>query len=222
MFHSLRQHLAPMVGCIFEIMRSSALTDGTITEGHEPAITNMLEHVYQDNFREGVNDFGPKITPGPSRRRHPVRSPHGGGGVPAAPEPDATLLANLSAHGSSVNGIVVSTDHVFFISCSDDRTVKVWDTARLERNVTSKPRHTYSQHHARVTCVCMVEASHCFVSAADDGSIHVVRVHVSNSGSLPKYGKLQIIREHHMEQTGEFVTAMQHFNTGMFYERQQV
>ncbi len=177
----------------------------------------MLEHVYQDNFREGANDFGPKITPGPSRRRYPVRSSYrGGGGVAATRKLEATLIANLSAHGGSVNGIVVSMDHVFFISCSDDRTVRVWDTARLERNVTSKPRHTYAQHHARVTCVCMVEASHCFVSAADDGSIHVVRVHVSDSGSLPKYGKLQIIREHHLEQAGEFVTAMQHFNTGTF------
>ena len=60
----------------------------------------------------------------------------------------------------------------------------------------------------------MVEASHCFVSAAEDGSVHVVRVHVSVSGSLPKYGKLQIVREHRLDHPGEFVTSMQHYNTG--------
>ncbi|KAF8336386.1 uncharacterized protein EI90DRAFT_3144677 [Cantharellus anzutake] len=183
-------------------------------EGHEPAITNMLEHVYQDNFREGANDFGPKVASGPIRRRQPIRSSYQSrDGTGAHRKPDVTLIANLSAHNNAVNGIAVSPDHLFFVSCSDDRTVKIWDTSRLERNVTSKPRHTYTQYHARMTCVCMVEASHCFVSAADDGSIHVVRVHVSSSGSLPRYGKLQIVREHRLEQSGEFVTAMQHFNT---------
>ncbi|KAJ7756948.1 hypothetical protein B0H16DRAFT_1721421 [Mycena metata] len=82
---------------------------------------------------------------------------------------------------------------MFFISASDDKTVKVWDTARLERNVTSKPRHTYGQHHARVKCVCMLESVHCFASAADDGSLHVVRVHITQGGALPKYNKLQVI-----------------------------
>ncbi|KAF9516566.1 hypothetical protein BS47DRAFT_1371689 [Hydnum rufescens UP504] len=183
-------------------------------DGQEPAITNVLEHVYHDNFREGFHDFGPRILHGPIRRRQPIRA-----GLPPRDvsaigrRSEATLIANLTAHGSCVNDIAVSPDQVFFVSCSDDRSAKVWDTARLERNVTSKPRHVYNQHHARVTCICMVEASHCFVSAAEDGSVHVVRVHVSVSGSLPKYGKLQIVREHRLDHPGEFITSMQHYNT---------
>ena len=103
---------------------------------------------------------------------------------------------------------------MFFVTSSDDKTVKVWDTARLERNVTSKPRHTYSQHHAKVKCVCILEGVHCFASAADDGSLHVVRVHTTQSGALPKYNKLQVIREHRMDNVGEYITCMTHFNTG--------
>ncbi|KAF8752206.1 Protein kinase domain [Rhizoctonia solani] len=72
---------------------------------------------------------------------------------------DALLISHMNAHDSRVNGIAVSPDHVFFISCSEDRTVKVWDTARLERNVTTKPRHVYTQHHAPVTCVCIIEGT---------------------------------------------------------------
>jgi hypothetical protein len=106
---------------------------------------------------------------------------------------------------------------MFFVSASDDKTVKVWDAARLERNVTSKPRHSYSQHHAKVKCVCMLEGVHCFASAAEDGSIHVVRVNVSQTGTLPKYGKLQAVREYRLEHVGEYVTCMIHFNSGMFH-----
>ncbi len=127
---------------------------------------------------------------------------------------EANLIANLSSHSEAVTSLAVSPDHLFFVSSSDDKTVKVWDTARLERNVTSKPRHTYGQHHARVKCVCILEGVHCFASAADDGGLHVVRVHVTQSGALPKYNKLQVIREHRVENVGEYITCMTHYNTG--------
>jgi WD40 repeat protein len=110
--------------------------------------------------------------------------------------------------------LAVSPDHAFFVSCSDDMSIKVWDTARLERSVTSKPRHTYSQHHARVKSVCMLEGVHCFASAAEDGSLHVIRVHVNQSGSLPKYTKLQTIREYRVDSPGEYITCMVHYNSG--------
>lgn len=127
---------------------------------------------------------------------------------------EAVLVAHFTSHTECVNGIAVSPDHMFYVTCSDDKTVKVWDTARLERNVTSKPRHTYGQHHSRVKTVCMLENSHCFVSAGEDGSVHVVRVHTSMSGNLPKYGKLQVVREHRVGEDGEYVTGMMHWNTG--------
>jgi phosphoinositide-3-kinase, regulatory subunit 4 len=160
-----------------------------------------------------MHDFGPKIHEGPVRRRNTPRqssfSFHG-----TSRYPEATLIANLPSHSGPVNGIVVAPDHTFFVTCSDDKTVKVWDTARLERNVTSKPRQTYSQHHARVTALCMLDGFHCFASAGDDGSLHIVRVHVSLTGSLPKYSKLQVIREHRVDQAGEYITCLSHYNIG--------
>lgn len=127
---------------------------------------------------------------------------------------EASLIAHFNSHSETITGIAVSPDHMFFVSSSDDKTVKVWDTARLERNVTSKPRHTYNQHHARVKCVCMLEGLHCFASAADDGSLHIVRVHVSQGGTLPKYSKLQVVREHRVDTPGEYITSMVHYSTG--------
>lgn len=171
----------------------------------------LLEHMNFDTGRE-VQDFGPKVKEGPARRRNNVRTTlHR---ESAGRKADVTLIANLTAHSAAVSGLAVSPDHVFFVSCSDDNTLKIWDTARLERNVTSKPRHVYTQHHAKITAVCMLEASHCFASAADDGSLHVVRVHVSQSGALPKYSKISTIREHRVDHAGEYITSLAHFNTG--------
>ncbi|KAJ7057004.1 hypothetical protein C8F01DRAFT_1153032 [Mycena amicta] len=164
-------------------------------DGQEAGISNLLENLYLDNNRELQNDFGPKVHEGPVRRR--------------AKQTEATLVAHLTSHSDAITGLAVSPDHMFFVSASDDKTVKVWDTVRLERNVTTKPRHTYGQHHAKVKCVCMLEA------AADDGSLHVVRVHVTQTGSLPKYNKLQVIRGHQVEHfaEGEYITCMTHYNT---------
>ncbi|CAE6470635.1 unnamed protein product [Rhizoctonia solani] len=174
-------------------------------------VSNLLEQMQMDTIREGIQDFGPKVSSVPIRRRNVPR------GTLASRESgsrrsDALLISHMNAHDGRVNGIAVSPDHVFFVSCSEDRTVKVWDTARLERNVTTKPRHVYTQHHAAVTCVCIIEGTHCFASAGEDGSLHVVRVHVSASSSLPKYGKLQSVREHRCDQLGEYVTWMTYFN----------
>ncbi|RPD52474.1 ARM repeat-containing protein [Lentinus tigrinus ALCF2SS1-7] len=181
-------------------------------DGQEPGISNLLEHLYLDNNRDLQNDFGPRVHEGPVRRRNAARHsfmPRDG----SARRLEASLIAHFNSHSEAITGIAVSPDHMFFISSSDDKTVKVWDTARLERNVTSKPRHTYNQHHARVKCVCMLEGLHCFASAADDGSLHIVRVHVSQSGTLPKYSKLQVVREHRMDTPGEYITSMVHYST---------
>ncbi|KAF8635725.1 hypothetical protein AX15_000341 [Amanita polypyramis BW_CC] len=181
-------------------------------DGQEPAINNLLESLYLDNSRDLQLDFGPRVHEGPIRRRNVVRhSLLTRDGTLRRTE--TTLVANLTSHSETVTGLAVSLDHMFFVSCSDDKTVKVWDTARLERNVTSKPRHTYGQHHARVKCVCIVEGTHCFASAAEDGSLHIVRASITQSTALPKYGKLHLVREHHLEQAGEYITCMTHYNT---------
>ncbi|KAH0578433.1 hypothetical protein H2248_003581 [Termitomyces sp. 'cryptogamus'] len=181
-------------------------------DGQEPGISNLLENLYLDNSRELQQDFGPKVHEGPVRRRGAVRHSFGHRDGKLR-QTDATLIAHFSSHSEAITGIAVSPDHTFFVTTSDDKTVKVWDTARLERNVTSKPRHTYNQHHARVKSVCMLEGVHCFASAADDGSLHINRVHITQTGTLPKYGKLQLVREHRVDTVGEYITCMTHFNT---------
>jgi phosphoinositide-3-kinase, regulatory subunit 4 len=172
--------------------------------------------MYLDNNRELQSEFGPRVHEGPIRRRNAARHNYisrenGNRRI------ETNLIAHLGSHSDAITGIAVSPDHMFFVSASDDKTVKVWDTARLERNVTSKARYTYGQHHAKVKAICMIEGTHCFASAAEDGNIHVVRVHVNTSqgatAGLPKYGRVQVIREHRLETPGEYATCMIHYTT---------
>ncbi|EJU01456.1 ARM repeat-containing protein [Dacryopinax primogenitus] len=187
----------------------------TLTTGmwgnQENGVKNIIEGLYHDNFRESIPEFGPRVPNVPVRRRAAARAsfpPH----ESSSRRTDVTLVAHLTSHTGAVNGIAVAPDHVFFVTCSNDRTVQIWDTSRLANNVTSKPRHIYTGHHARVTCICMLENTHCFASAADDGSLHVVRVHVGTGGSQPKYGRAQLVREHRLEAPGDYITCMTHYN----------
>ncbi|KAH7106720.1 ARM repeat-containing protein [Auriculariales sp. MPI-PUGE-AT-0066] len=173
---------------------------------------HMLEHVYNASSADAMQDFGPRVHDGPPRRRNiqregfPPREPSGR-------RTEAMLVSHLNAHSAAINGIAVSPDHLFFVSVSDDKTVKVWDTSRLQRNVTSKPRTSYAQHQSRVTAVCVIEQTHCFASAGEDGSIHVVRVHLTQGSSVPKYSRLSRVREYHCETMGEYVMTMMHYNS---------
>ncbi|OBZ66825.1 putative serine/threonine-protein kinase VPS15 [Grifola frondosa] len=177
-----------------ERLRVPSIAPISSYDGQEPGISHLLEHLYLDNNRELLSDFGPNVHEGPVRRRNAARHSFIARDGTAR-RLEASLIAHLGSHTDAVTGLAVSPDHMFFVSASDDKTVKVWDTARLERNVTNKPRQTYGQHHARVKCVCMLEGVHCFASAADDGSLHVT------------------IREYRVEHPGEYITSMAHYTT---------
>ncbi|KAG6839756.1 hypothetical protein H0H87_012927, partial [Tephrocybe sp. NHM501043] len=100
-------------------------------DGQEPGISNLLENLYLDNNRGPQYDYGPRVHEGPVRRRGAIR--HGFGHRDGkSRQTEATLIAHLASHTDRVTGIAVSPDHMFFVTASDDKTVKVWDTARLE------------------------------------------------------------------------------------------
>ncbi|KAK2989969.1 hypothetical protein RJ640_004132 [Escallonia rubra] len=63
--------------------------------------------------------------------------------------PRGVLVAYLQEHGSAVNDIAISTDHSFFVSASEDCTVKVWDSRKLEKDISCRSRLTYSLEGSR-------------------------------------------------------------------------
>ena len=176
--------------------------------GHDPNVLKLLDTLYLENYPRDLVEFGPLV--GSISRRQPIRSATGQSS-PFPWRPDGTLIAVLGEHTSSINRILVAPNHAFFISSSDDGSVKVWDSSRLERNVSSKSRTTHKHAAgARVSSLTFVENTHCFVSTGTDGSIHVVRVDYTESNGLTRYGKPRVLR-HYSLGDGEYVVWSEHF-----------
>lgn len=58
--------------------------------------------------------------------------------------PQGVLTAHLAEHRQGVNQLAVAGNGMFFASASNDETVKVWDSRRLEKDVSFKSRLTYT------------------------------------------------------------------------------
>lgn len=167
--------------------------------GNDPTVLKLLDAVYVDNFSVDAAEFGPLIQPA---KRGPIPS-NSNQPTPGSWRPQGQLVAVMAEHTAKITRVLVSPDHTFFLTASDDGSVKVWDAARLERNVTHRSRQTYTlPPGTKVTSLCFIESTHTFVCTGSDGAVHIVKVDVSESGNATRYGKLRVLREWQIPTTG--------------------
>jgi phosphoinositide-3-kinase regulatory subunit 4 len=180
--------------------------------GNDPAILKLLDSMLLERFPSGETEFGPRIQP--PVRKQPIKykdAHQSTSGVPWRPQ--GQLVASFSEHTAAVTRILVSPDQGFFISGSDDGCVKIWDTSRLERNVTRRSRQTYRLgENVKVTSLVFVEQTYSFVVTGSDGSVHVVRVDYqqSHDGSA-KFGRPRLLREYQLPK-GDQAVWSEHYN----------
>ncbi|PWN52122.1 hypothetical protein IE53DRAFT_312700 [Violaceomyces palustris] len=184
-------------------------------DGNDPYIRAHLEAIFLKSFRDRP-EFGPRVHAGPPRRRG-ARS-----ALPSGPKssssssnrrPEGNLIAYFTEHTGPITSVAVSPDHLFFVSGSEDGTSKVWDTARLEKNVTSRSRATYSAQKGAITAVIALEGSHCIASTATDGSLHVWRVGLTHGSSIPRYSKPKLVSNFQLSTPGEYATCLIQLST---------
>ena len=113
-----------------------ASSDG-FPDGNDPSIQQLLDRVYLDNYSEPMPEFGSFVSAKISRK---MPSRIGQSRERVHKRPEGTLIAHLVEHTASITTIAVSPDHVFFATGSDDGSIRIWDTIRLEKNVTSRSR----------------------------------------------------------------------------------
>ncbi|KAI0132396.1 hypothetical protein BJ170DRAFT_613811 [Xylariales sp. AK1849] len=173
-------------------------------EGNDPNILNMLDNMFIDNYPHDIAEFGPLVSP---ITRRSTKTP----GSEDAWRPTGRLIATFSEHTGSVNRIIPSPDHLFFITGGDDGAVKIWDSSRLERNVAHRARQTHKHATgAKAVALCFIENTHCFVSCATDGSVHIVKVDVVTTSKPPKYVRLRLLREYQLP-ADEYAVWCTHF-----------
>ncbi|KAF8400928.1 hypothetical protein HHK36_014231 [Tetracentron sinense] len=150
------------------------------------SISNGSKHKFQDMGISGT------LKESSSRTAEDVPSPTGLTGVSsytrASSVPDSgwrprgVLVAHLQEHRSAVNDIAISTDHSFFVSASDDSTVKLWDTRKLEKDISFRSRLTYPLDGTRALCTAMLRGSAQVVVGACNGTIHMFSVDYISRG----------------------------------------
>ncbi|KAG9284442.1 hypothetical protein G9A89_023699 [Geosiphon pyriformis] len=179
-------------------------------DGNDRNVKSLLDHKYLQQLPEEMTEFGEKKTKQVLPRQGRVAKGTTAIRTIVNWRPEGTLVAHLTEHKATINQICVSPDHSFFASASDDGTIKIWDCARLEKNVTSRSRLTYDLG-SPVKCITFIENTHSIAAASKNGTIHIFFVDCSQGTNSVKYGKPQTIREYYLE--GEFAVSMKHYYT---------
>ncbi|CAN6291205.1 unnamed protein product [Urochloa humidicola] len=91
-------------------------------------------------------------------------------------KPRGILVAHLQEHCLSVNDISVSNDNTFFVTASDDASIKIWDTRKLEKDIAFRSRLTYSMGTSQALCTTMVRGTSQVVVGASDGTLHLFSI----------------------------------------------
>lgn len=119
-------------------------------------------------------------------------------------KPKGLLVAHLQEHRATINRIQVSHDHAFFASASNDGTVKLWESEKLEGNsVANRSKQTLkntSLPGEKVKGLVFCEASGPSLSLAtftDLGAINIFKIETGKASwnkdlrvDKPDYGNI--------------------------------
>ena len=179
--------------------------------GNEPSVMRLLDNLASEKQPQDLQDFGPPVTPISGKPHSTQKSEFQDSRKFWRPE--GVLVAAFGEHKGPINRVVVSPDHAFFVTASDDSTVKIWDSLRLERNLAHRSKQTYSHNDGtQVKCICFVENTHTFISGANDGSIRVVKIDYTLVGEASKYGRLRVMRNFQLP-GGEHAVWLDHWKS---------
>lgn len=131
-------------------------------------------------------------------------------------KPRGVLVAHLQEHRSAVNDISISNDHTFFVSASNDSTVKIWDTRKLEKDISFRSRLTYPLDGSRALCATILRGCAQVVVGASDGSLHMFSVDYISRGLgsvVERYSGIADIKKKEVGE-GAILTLTNHSTDG--------
>lgn len=120
--------------------------------------------------------------------------------------PKGNLVFHLKEHKSSINSVDVSPDHSIFLTGDDLGSLKLWDTMKLERNLSNSSILT-TELDSPITSIKFLKKYNCFGVASKDGYIRIMSIEYSSKGNNKNrsIAGLNTIRETKLKEKDEYV-----------------
>jgi phosphoinositide-3-kinase regulatory subunit 4 len=166
-------------------LNEDAEDDALIVNAVESSVVDTLSAAVR-RFDIGTNRFmsnGPPEAETLSKPSHDDWTPRG------------VLAAHLLEHRGTVTSIAVDREEAFFVTGSEDGSCKIWDTRRLEHDVSFQSRLTYESQGGKITSVVSTSDSH-IVSGSDNGTVHAWRVEYTTSESTKTPGGKRVPKQY--------------------------
>ncbi|KAG0690529.1 Serine/threonine-protein kinase [Pichia californica] len=126
---------------------------------------------------------------------------------------NCVLIARFIEHKAGIVDIIVSPDHEYFISGDSSGILKIWESKRLEIDVTGESCISVNMG-SPIKSMCIMKDRHCFAVSKEDGSISIFRVDFVSTlenSNLKKYKKTSItlLKYSKVKPKNEYVTNLQ-------------
>lgn len=176
--------------------------------GANPYILKYLQNMNFDPTLEDFPEFGSVIK---SSREAGSQS-----NIPMSIQ--GTLVARINANSNAnsleaITKIAVCPTSEYFITGSEIGNLKVWDTSKLDKNITGKSASVSINLKHGITDIVFMPHRFVFATATTDGHIKVFRVHVARGKNkkITKYSKLALLRSVKMD--AEYARSLQFVDT---------
>ncbi|XP_051113860.1 serine/threonine-protein kinase VPS15-like isoform X2 [Andrographis paniculata] len=200
---------------------SPRLVPGSVYAGNTPALLRRVIHQVEDRGTEDEPDRlkGNSLTMDDncSSSESAELSSLARSTIPDSGwRPHGVLVANLHEHKAAVRDISISMDQQFFVSASEDSTVKIWDCKRLEKDISFRSRLTYSLNGNQAMCVAVLQGSSQVVVGGSDGTMHTFSVdHISRGlgNVVENYSGIADVKKNSFGE-GAILSLLNYFSEG--------
>ncbi|XP_012944552.1 phosphoinositide 3-kinase regulatory subunit 4 [Aplysia californica] len=121
--------------------------------------------------------------------------------------PKGVLVAHLQEHRAAINRLSVSHDHRLFASCSNDGTVRIWESGKLEgKTAANRSKVSLNKQGGKIKSVAFLERSSAVACASDNNSIKVYRL---DSGAVQSDTSISVDHDTYGQ-----IMDMAHFDAG--------
>lgn len=182
---------------LFNLNNSKVVTVNTRIsyKGQNPYILNYLDNI---DFEPGISNF--------LEFGNFIKSPKTNSELNSSKPSHIARIDTNHSNDWEIEGIshvVVSPSSEFFVTSSDTGTIKIWDSSRIDKLITSRNASLSINLESGITCIKFVPNRFVLAVGTMDGFIRLLKVDVvrGKNKKINKYSRLRLIRKLQLKQT---------------------